>query len=160
MFDERESRKRASASDNRNSVNPLHATGYYNNPWTHRSFLHTMPYQRGHEMDCYLHGAIARTVPEAASLNRLNHSDQRPHRQRSSRRIYDAILASFRRKNYTNGKRDAGGHDRTWLARRYYSRVGMVLQSTRIVGDAEHIRLVLLAEKKHSCTCSVSDTCM
>ena len=80
-FVESEGSEGASAFDNRNGINSLHTTGHYDHTWSHLPFSHTSPNQRCHEMDCHLHGAIARAIATAASINRLNHSNQRTHRQ-------------------------------------------------------------------------------
>ena len=92
---ESESGQRASALDNRHSVNSLHTTRRYDHTWADLPLSHTSPHQWCHEVDCNLHGIISRAVIEAAALNWLNNNDQRHHRQRPPEGFLTRFLNIF-----------------------------------------------------------------
>ena len=96
---ESESCQRTSSPDNRHSVDSLHTPRCHDHTWDDLPLSHTSPPQWRDEVDCHIHGVIARAVTEAAALNRLDNNDQRHHRQRTRRRKTNQILEHIRRKD-------------------------------------------------------------
>ena len=94
-FVERYSSQRASAVDNRHSVNSLHTTRRYDHTWDDLPLSHTSPHQWCHEVDCNLHGIISRAVIEAAALNWLNNNDQGLNRPRPVAGATEHVAKSF-----------------------------------------------------------------